>query len=221
MTYLSIIIKITFFYFFVALTYRIMGKREVGQLGVMDLIVSILIAELTALSIENDKSILYTLIPISFLVFMQIAVAYLSLKIPKLRSVFDGNPSLIINRGKLNFKEMITQRYNLDDLLLQLREKGIKSIEDVEYAILEKNGRLSAFTYKKHHQTSFFPVPLILDGHIQTMTLKALNKNERWLKKLLKVHGLNLEDVFYAFYKGERTFIIKKNDVAKGLKNTS
>ncbi len=214
MSYVIIIIKITFFYFFIAATYRIMGKREVGQLGIMDLIVSILIAELTALSIESsDKSILYTLIPISFLVFMQMAVAYLSLKIPKLRTIFDGKPSLIINRGHLNFKEMIKQRYNLDDLLLQLREKGIKSIEEVEYAILENNGKLSTFIYKKHQKTVIFPIPLILDGQIQTLTLKVLNKNERWLKKLLKRHNLNLDDIFYAFYKGDQTFIIKKSEM--------
>ena len=191
-----------------------MGKREVGQLGVMDLIVSILIAELAALSIENnDKSIFYTVIPILFLVFVQVMIAYLSLKIPKLREIFDGNPSLIINKGKLNFKEMIKQRYNLDDLLIQLREKGIKSIEEVEYAVLESNGRLSTFKYPKDKKKSEFPLPLILDGQVQDITLKLLNKDRNWLDMILSKKKIELEDVFYAFHKEDQTFIIKKSEM--------
>ncbi len=212
MEYITVLWKISFFYFFIAFTYRIMGKREVGQLGIMDLIVSILIAELAALSIENaDKSIFYTVIPISFLVFVQVAVAYLSLKLPKLREVFDGTPSLIINNGKLNFKEMITQRYNLDDLLVQLREKGIKSIEEVEYAVLENNGSLSTFLYSDNNNNDV-PMPIILDGKIQDITLKLIKKNKHWIKQILQKRKVNLEDVFYAFHKKNKTFIIKKSD---------
>ena len=80
-----------------------------------------------------------------FLVLLQIILAKISLKNNKIRNLFDGKPSIIINRGKVNFKEMVKQRYNLDDLLTQLREKQIRSIEEVDYAILETSGRLSVF----------------------------------------------------------------------------
>ena len=137
MEYVNICIRTTLFYFFILLIYRIMGKREVGQLGIIDLIVSILIAELAVLSIEElDKSIFISIIPILTLTLLQTLLAYFSLKKPKFRILLDGNPSLIIKNGKVNFKEMTKQKYNLDDLLVQLREKGFKSIEEIEYAIL-------------------------------------------------------------------------------------
>lgn len=212
MNYIILIIKIIFFYFFIAATYRVMGKREVGQLGVMDLIVSILIAELAALSIGSmDLPLLYSIIPICILVLFQVSIGYLSLKKPFIRYLLDGKPSVIINKGKLNFKEMVKQKYNLDDLLLQLREKSIKNIENVEYAILESNGRLSTFTYPDYIEQDEFPMPLILDGSIQYNTLKLMKKDETWLYKILKQKDVSLENVFYAFYRKDKTFIIKRD----------
>ena len=106
-----------------------MGKREIGELSIMDLIVSIFIAELAAISIDNYKeNVFLSIIPIGVLVILQIISAKVSFKNEKVRSVIDGNPSVIINRGKINFDEMLKQRYNLDDLLTQLRAKSIKSI---------------------------------------------------------------------------------------------
>ena len=85
-----------------------MGKRELGQLSIIDLIVSLLIAELTIISIEDyDKSILYSLIPIVILVLLQCILAYFSLKKPKFRIFLDGNPSVIIKNGKINYNEII------------------------------------------------------------------------------------------------------------------
>ena len=127
MEYIAIILRMIFFYIFIIFIYRIMGKREVGQLGIIDLIVSILIAELAVLSIEElDKSIFISIVPILTLTLLQTILAYFSLKKPKFRILLDGNPSLIIKNGKVNFKEMTKQKYNLDDLLVQLREKGFK-----------------------------------------------------------------------------------------------
>ena len=123
-----------------------MGKREVGQLGIIDLIVSILIAELVVISIEDyNNNIFKSIIPIITLLILQVSLALLTLKKPKFRAFLDGNPSVIIKEGKVNYKEMIKQKYNLEDLLVQLREKGYRSIEEIEYAILENNGTLSVF----------------------------------------------------------------------------
>ena len=113
-----VIIRTIFFYLFIFLIYRIMGKREVGQLSITDLVVSLLIAELTVISIEDyEKSMLYSLIPIIVLVLLQCILSYLSLKKPKFRIFLEGNPSVIIKGGKINYNEMLKQRYNLDDLL--------------------------------------------------------------------------------------------------------
>ena len=209
-----IILRTLFFYFFIFLVYRIMGKREVGKLGIIDLIVSILIAELAVISIENhDNNILKSIIPILTLLFLQIFLAVIALKSPKLRIILDGNPSVIIKEGKINYKEMSKQKYNLEDLLSQIREKGYKSIEEIEYAILENNGSLSVFPYTNNKKTTPLPLPLILDSTIQKDTLKLLNKDESWVKSLLEKKHIKLEEIFYAFYKDNNIFIIKDKDL--------
>jgi len=208
----TVIFRTVFFYFFIFLIYRIMGKREVGQLSIIDLIVSLLIAELTVISIEGyDESILYSLIPIVILVILQCILAYFSLKKPKFRIFLDGNPSVIIKNGKINYNEMLKQRYNLDDLLVQLREKGYRSIEEIEYAILESNGTLSVFPYSDGK--SPLPLPIILDGDIQEDTIKHLKKDKKWVYDFLDKKNINLEDVFFAFYKDKNIFIIKNDDL--------
>lgn len=208
----TIFFRTLFFYFFIFIIYRIMGKREVGQLGIIDLIVSILIAELVVISIENyDKSMIVSLVPIVTLTFLQIILAFLTLRKPKFRNFLDGNPSVIIKNGKVNYKEMMRQKYNLDDLLVQMREKGYRSIEEIEYAILENNGTLSVFNNKK--EKTPLPLPLILDSNIQEDTLKLLGKKQEWVYDILRRKNITLEEVFYAFYKDRNIFIIKKSDL--------
>ena len=212
MDLILILVRTAFFYFLIFIVYRMMGKREVGQLGIIDLIVSILIAELACISIENyDNNLMQSIIPIVTLLFLQVTLATLSLKLPKLRIFLDGNPSVIIKDGKVNYKEMIKQKYNLDDLMVQLREKGSRSIDEVEYAILESNGTLSIF--KRNKKKTPLPLPIILDSHIQNETLKELNKDKKWLYNILKKKEIKLEEVFYAFYKDNNVFIIKKDEL--------
>lgn len=214
MELLTTVLRTLFFYFFVTFAYRIMGKREVGQLGIVDLIVSILIAELVAISIENvDKSIMLTITPISLLVVIEVALAYLSTKSRWFRQVFTSKPSVIINHGVINYKEMIKQRYSLDDLLVSLRQASIKSIEDVEYAFLESNGKLSIFKYNLFKTDSAYPAPIIVDGVIQENTLKNIRKNKIWIKLYLRKQNINLEDIFYAFYKNGKIYTILKSNV--------
>lgn len=190
-----------------------MGKRELGQLSIIDLIVSLLIAELATISIENYKgSILYSLIPIVILTLLQCILAYFSLKKPKFRIFLDGNPSVIIKNGKINYNEMLKQRYNLDDLLTQLRAKSIKSIEEVDYAILETSGKLSIFKSSddKNHT---YPLPVIIDGKIQDDVLIQINKSRDWLEDSLKKEGYLLEDIFYGFYRNKKLFLIKNENI--------
>ena len=211
-----ILVRTLFFYFFILVVYRIMGKREVGQLGIIDLIVSILVAELAVISIENfDENIFRSIVPIITLLVLQVSLALLSLKSPKIRIFLDGNPSVIINNGQVNYKEMIKQKYNLDDLMVQMRDKGYKSIEEIEYAILENNGTLSIFPYTngKKNTKSIVPLPLVLASSIQEDSLKIINKDKSWLYNLLNKKGIKLDDVFYAFYKSDSLFVITNDDL--------
>ena len=202
-----------FFYFFVTVCYRIMGKREVGQLGVIDLIVSILIAELVAISIENIKDpIILTIVPIILLVIVEVLFAFISVKSRKFRNIIQGRTSLIICDGKINYHQMIKQRYTLDDLLLNLRQNQIKSVEDVEYAFLEPNGKLSIFKYDNKIKDKIFPLPIIIDGRIEERYLDKVSFSKKEIYNMLLNKGIEIENVFYGFYKNNKVFIVEKND---------
>ena len=195
----TIIFRTVLFYFLVVIAYKIMGKREVGELGVFDFIISMLISQLIAICIENYKDpIWFVIVPTLILVLFQIVFSFLSLKSNKFRDILDGKESVIISNGKLNFSEMKKQKYNLNDLLLQLRDKGIRTIEEVDYAILETNGKLSVFQ-KQDDNNNVFPLPLVLDGVIE-------ENNELSKKKI------NLDNIFYAFYKDDDIYIIENEN---------
>ena len=188
-----------------------MGKREVGELDIIDFVMSMLLSQIIAISIENYKEpFLYAFVPIGLLILLQIILSFVSLKSFKFRKLFNGKESVVINKGILNIKEMIKQRYTLNDLLLQLRDSNIRTIEEVDYAILENNGKLSVFK-KDDKDKDTFPLPLIVDGHIEDSNLKFINKNESWINDYLKEKNMSLKDIFYAFYKNKNVFIIKKN----------
>ena len=207
--YLSLVLKTLFLYIFIIIGYRVMGKKELGQLSVIDLIVSILIADMAAVCIEEQEySVFISVVPMLTLIVMQILLSYISVKSNKFRNIIDGKPTVLINRGKVNFSAMSKLRYTLDDLTTQLREQGVKSLEEVDYAILENSGTLSIFKNTKE-----YPLPLILDGEIDYATLIEIKKDKKWLYKMLKNENIELKDVFYAFYTKDKTYIIKRKEL--------
>ncbi|MBP3766355.1 MAG: DUF421 domain-containing protein [Bacilli bacterium] len=204
-----LIFKTIILYTIITISYRIMGKKEIGELSVVDFIVTILMAEIAALSIEEkNMSIFYTITPIVTLIVIQKIMSYISLKSSKIRNVIDGKPSVIIKGGKLVFSEMAKLKYSLDDLLSQLREKGIESIEKVNYAVLENNGTLSIF-----QNNTDYPFPIIMDGEVDYNILREIGKDKKWLDNLLKTNKIDINDIFYAFYRKKKTYIIKKSDL--------
>lgn len=210
MKYFLILSKTFIFYIIMMIIYRLMGKREVGELKIGDLVVSMLLANIVAMGIENYKeNIFITILPVLLLSFMQIVLSKLAFKYEKVRLFVDGEPSVIINRGKVNFNEMLKQRYNLDDLLMELRSNGIKSIEEVDYAILEVSGRLSIF---KNDINKEYPLPVILDGKVNEDVLFQIGKDKEWLDKVIEKEGYSLKDIFYGFYRNDELFFIRNKN---------
>lgn len=185
----KMIIRTFFIYFIVLIVFRLMGKREIGELSVFDLVVNIMIAEMAIIAIdETDTEFYKSVVPILFLMIIQISMAKLLIKSKKIRDLVDGSPTIIINKGKISEKAMKKQRYNFDDLLQQLREKNIGNIADVEFAILEPSGKLSIIE-KKPNKEGDLTLPLIIDGEIQQDHLKKMDKTELWLRQQLKKLG--------------------------------
>ena len=159
MDILILIGKTIVFYFFLIIVIRIMGKREVGNLSIFDLAVYFTISDLITMSIVDKKNPIYLpAISVAILVLLQVFLSHVSLRNKKIRDLLDGKKSIIINNGDIDFAEMEKQRYSLDDLFTQLRDKGFDSISNVKWAILETSGRLSVISYDE--SKSDYPDPI-------------------------------------------------------------
>ena len=200
MEYLTILIRTIICYSILVLSLRIMGKREIGQLSLFDLIILLSIADIMVIGIEKyNENFLYVILPVIMMTLLQKLVAYISLKFVSVRRVMDGSPSIIILNGKLLKDEMTKQSYNIEDLLLQLRNQGIFSIEEVYFAVLETNGKLSIL--KNSESNDVFPMPIILSGKIDYKTLKFSGKNTEWLTKELGKNHLVKKNILCSFVK--------------------
>ncbi|MUG89121.1 DUF421 domain-containing protein [Paenibacillus timonensis] len=212
------IFRTVLMYFMVFGVMRIMGKREIGELSIFDLVISVMIAEIAVFALEDiDRPIYDGIVPMLTLLLIQIAIAMLSLRFRRVRLWFDGKPSVIIRNGQINRKEMRRQRYNLDDLLMQLRSQKVDSVADVEFAVLETSGQLSVVPKDKFEQGKggqqapkrearlsakikfeALPLPLIMDGKVNDENLKQIGKTRFWLKNQIQSKGLtDFKQVFF------------------------
>ncbi len=198
-------------YLLVVLIIRIMGKHQIGQLQPFELVITIMISELAAVPMQDtDIPLLHGVIPILTLLFIQISLSILSLKSEKARKIICGGPSILIEKGKINQDELTRLRYNITDLLEQLRLKNMPNIADVEYAILETSGKLSIIPKSLKRPVNpedldldipyeGLPITLIVDGVLKETNLSRLNLTQEWLRYELNKNGLqDWKQVFLA-----------------------
>lgn len=186
-----------------------MGKKELGEISLLDIIVSLMIAELAVISIEDIKiSMIRALSPIFLLILLQVTLETFGVKSQKFRKIVEGTPVMLIDNGKLIEENLRKHKYTLDDILFQLRQAEIADISEVEYAVLERSGKLSIFK----RGNSQFTLPLILDGIIQENNIKILKRTKEWLLTELQKRGYNqIENIFYCSYMNEEFHIQKKD----------
>ncbi|MBE3569877.1 MAG: DUF421 domain-containing protein [Bacillales bacterium] len=195
-----------------------MGKREIGELSILDLVVFIMMGEMAVIAIEKPNTpIMHTLFPMLIIMGIQILSAYISLKSPFFRRMMDGKPAVIINKGKIDESVMKKNRYNFDDLMVQLREKDVRNIDDVEFAILEPSGSLSVLKKENNKkEDNSFTLPLILDGEIQEENLEMIHKSPDWLKNKLRERGFRcIKEISFCSYQGGKFYIDKKHTPLK------
>ncbi|MEW9053747.1 MAG: DUF421 domain-containing protein [Neobacillus sp.] len=209
--YITIVLRTLLFYALILLIFRFMGKREIGELSILDLVVFIMIAELAVVAIEEpERNMFQNIVPMVLLMLIQIVLAIFSLKSKRFRDLVDGQPTIIINRGKIDEDAMRKQRYNFDDLLTQLREKDIRSIADVEFAILESSGSLSVIEKDKSNpnKDGDITIPLIVDGTIDDENIKRINKTNLWLRQELKKRGYrDIKKISFCSYENGKFFV--------------
>lgn len=211
--YINLVIRCIFFYFMIIAALRFMGKREIGELSIFDIVIYLVMSELLALSLtDEDKTIFHTLVPLITLALLQVSVAYLIMKYDKFRHVIDGEPVILIQNGLINQNTMRKERYNIDDLMMQIREFGIGSIHEIAFAILETNGKLTIL--KKNDCKVLYPFPLIQDGKIQKLAMKEGHFNIDELLKAMKKNDIDdIKDVFLCLYTKNGFSFIKKNSL--------
>lgn len=204
-------LRVVVVYLLIVLIFRLTGKREIGELGIIDLVVFIMIGELAVIAIERyNESFFKPMLSMGILVLIQIIFSHLSLRSRNFRKLVDGEPSIIIKDGKIIEKQMKKQRYDFDDLLMQLRNNNIRYISDVEFAILEPTGKLSVI--KKEKNKTGYTVGLIIDGELQEEKLLELNLNKEWLYDELNKRGIkNLKEISFCSYENGKLYIDKNN----------
>lgn len=213
MTDTLIIVLRTFIgYLILIVLMKFMGKREIGQLSLFDLLILLTIVDIMVVGIENyETNYLYSVVPMVFMAIIQKIVALISLKKVKFRELMDGKVSIIIENGKINIKEMKKNGYNMDDLYCQLRGKDVVSPTEVSYGILETNGKLSVFLKKDYPD---MVLPLIVSGTPQEDVIKKCNLNLDMITGIVKangykdikeVYGLNIINGMFVFVSANPT----------------
>ena len=190
---------------------RLMGKRQMVQLQPYEFVIAVMIAELAVLPMENiDAPITHSLYPIAILVGLEIIISLISLKYEKFRTLISGRPTIVIEHGHIKENTLRKLRYNLDELMGQLRNAGFHNINDVEFAVLETSGQLSVFPRSQVRPATpqdlniptpyeGLTIPLVLDGQIKFENLELCGLNYSWLAESIKKEGLtDINDVFYA-----------------------
>ena len=205
---LTILIRIILIYILLVGTMRLMGKRQIGELQLSELVTTFLLSELAAAPITDDQiPLAFAIVPISVLLSFEVIISFAVTKIPALKPIFDGKPSVLIKRGELDIKEIGRVRISVEELLSQLRIAGVADISEVDYAILEQNGQLSVIQKRTELPATASDAKIkvsehgiahavIVDSHISEHSLKTLGHDQAWLHSRLKHHGVTLDKVF-------------------------
>ena len=221
-----VFIRTIILYTFVVIVMRVMGKRQIGELQPFELVIAIMLSELAAVPMQDTGiPILHGMIPILTLLFLEILLSFLTLKFQGLRKIVCGSPSVIIQHGRICEQELRRQRFNLNDLMEELRMLGYLNISDVEFAILENSGKISIIPKAAKSpitrsdlnidtKEEELPIALIMDGKINNYNLQISGHDLDWLHSTLKKNGiLKIEDAFIALIDSDgKLFIQRRNN---------
>lgn len=209
---MAIILIRTFILFFaLLLAMRLLGKRQLGELELSELVVSVVIADLASNPLQDiGIPLLNGLLPILVLFCLELILSGVSLRSIKLRNLFYGKPSLIVQDGKIIQSAMRKNRFTLDELTEELRNQGQTDISKIQFAVLENNGKLSIIPFPAERPVTAgqlglpvedegMPVILISDGRTLSKNLRQMGRDERWLQKEVKRRGAQNAQEVYLF----------------------
>ena len=189
----SIFFRTILIYIMLSISIKIMGKRQIGELEVGELVSTLLISEIASLPIADpDIPLLNAVIPVFLLVCLEIIISTVKNKSQRLKKIIEGVPTFIVYRGKLIQKALCDNRISVNELLAEMRIQGVGDITDIKYAVLEHNGKLSIIK----EEDGSLAHTVIIDGEADRDAIKKLGYNEAWVNKKLSDAGVSLSDVF-------------------------
>ncbi|HYF82331.1 MAG TPA: DUF421 domain-containing protein [Clostridia bacterium] len=211
-------------YILIVIVLRLLGKRQIGQLQPSELVVALIIADLAAVPMANvGIPLISGIIPIITLFIMEELLSYISMKSERARGIICGKPSILIERGVILEKELRRIRYNINDLLEQMRLKNFPNLEDIDYAILETSGQLSVIPKPEVKPATIkdlnikptaqnLPVTIIIDGRVISDNLYKVGLSNDWLSNELKTNKIkSAKDVFFAYLNPESKLVYQLN----------
>lgn len=218
------VIRTVLLYVVIILAIRIMGKRQIGELQTSELVVTLLISDIAAIPMQDtEQSLLSGIVPILILIVCEIIISVLMLKRAGFRRLICGKPIIIISDGKIDQSEMHRLRMSTEDLSEELRQQGVFNIEDVSFAIVETNGKLSVLKKPEKDiptaeelgiktEDNGIEAVVISDGEISKYSLGICCLDKEWIFKQLNKENIKLNDVFLmiANRKGEYKIIKKE-----------
>ena len=206
---LTAVIRTVILYLIIVIGIRLMGKRQIGQLEPSEFVLSLLIADLAAVPMQDfGIPLIMGVIPIVTLLCLSTILSVLTVRSIRLRALLCSRPSIVVQDGKILDREMVKNRFTVDELMEELRGAGVTDLNSVKYAVLETTGRISVITKKEEQPPSAaelgipvvdtgLPVIVVSDGRILSENMKVRNLSEVWLQKQLAVRGVErIEDVF-------------------------
>ena len=191
-------------YLILILVIRLMGKRQIGEMEASEFVVTMLVANLAAIPMQDGGIPLFSgLVPILTVLGVELVLSTLSLRSVRLRKLLCGKPVLLIENGRILQENLRRTRVTLDELTGHLREKDVLDLRAVQYAILETNGNLSVFPYPAEKPASakdagiqarrqFLPLTIVSDGQLLKDNLAKAGKDEAWVEKVLRSHNADI-----------------------------
>ena len=190
------VFRTVLFYFSLILVIRLLGKRQVGQMEPSEFVVTMLIANLASVPLEDWSIPVWGgLVPMGIVFVCERIISWLCLKSIRARRLLCGKPVILIENGHLLARNLRRTRVNLDELTGHLREQGVLAVESVQFAILETNGSITVFPYPPGGQKQELPYTVISDGRILAENLQLLGRDADWLRGKLRGKGLKPEQV--------------------------
>ena len=221
------LIRTIILYIFIIIGIRLMGKRQVGELEPSELVLSLIIADLASVPMQDYGIPLLTgILPILALLAMTMILSVLTMKSVRFRALMCGRPSIVIRDGLVDQREMARNRLTIDELLEELRAKGYTDPATVTYAILETNGQLSVLPYANQKpptaqqlqvsaEESGLPLVVISDGRLLEHNLRALGRDRKWLDQRLEERGCSgLEAVFLLLVDQTGSIYLARKDMS-------